>query len=148
MDIRITIDDSGAARALIRSERALGDLTPIMTAIAGEIDDRVQTAFERKADPVTGTPWPELRPATIRQRIKEGWNATDTLQRTRTLLGGILSTPDSRGVSVRANSVDYALVHQFGSNPIRGIPQRRFAGISPQDAEQFEDILRRHILGR
>lgn len=144
MDIKITMDAEGSLRALIRHEEALRDLAPVLAALAGEIDDRVQNAFENKADPTNLAAWPELTAATQKDRARKGFNATDILQRTRILRQGVVTEPDQSGVTVSAGSVEYAMIHQKGGSKI---PQRRFAGASPDDVELFHDMLSKHVLG-
>lgn len=145
MKITITIQDEGALRALIEGEGALRNLSPVINAIAGEIDDRVQTAFDNKADPTNLAAWPELSMATQKDRARKGFNATDILQRTRILRTGVIAQADDRGVSVTAGSVEYAKHHQYGTSKA---PQRRFAGVSPEDVGLFEKMLIEHINGQ
>lgn len=144
MKVTITIKDEGALRAMIEHEGKLRDLSPVINAIAGEVDDRVQTAFENKADPTNAAAWPELTIATQKDRARKGYNASDILQRTRILRSGVIAEADQTGVSVSAGSVEYAKYHQYGTSKA---PQRRFAGVSPEDVGQFEKMLIEHITG-
>jgi len=141
--ITISIQDEGAARLLIEGEYQAQNLEGALVAIAGELDDRVQQSFESASDPVNGSSWPELRPATLRQKARKGYGPSP-LQNTRILRLGVIAETDRHGVSVSAGSVEYAKFHQYGTSKT---PQRRFAGMSPEDAIQFEDILARHITG-
>lgn len=179
MKVSLVMEGENAARLLIEGEAALGDLSPVITAIAGEVDDRVQTAFENKADPVNGQTWPELATATLKDRERKGFNKTDILQRTRILRAGVIAEVDGNAIKVSAGSVEYAGVHQYGYDgwasmpshtrtitkafgkdlkaPVTytyaarsqklTIPQRRFAGVSPEDVGQFEEMLINHIAG-
>lgn len=140
MKISVTMQGDAALRFLIEGEHRLLNLDPALYAIAGEVDDRIQTAFAIDSDPVTGTPWPELKPATLRAKQKAGYGS-DALENRRILRGAAIATVEGRAILVN-NQPDYAKYHQFGTSKI---PQRRFVGVSPQDIQQFEDILTRYI---
>lgn len=143
--IRVVMEDGLAKLVLDRGLANARDLGSVMAAIAGEVDDRVQESFEQKRDPVDGSAWPELRPATVRDRERKGFNGTDILQRTRILRAGIITDSDQNSVET-ATSVEYALFHHLGA-PGANIPQRRFAGISEEDSHDFERMLAAHIAG-
>ena len=140
------IYDDGEARLIIDNTIArLRNLGPIMAAIAGEVDDRVQEAFEHKTDPVDLSKWPELSVATAADRARKGFNISDILQRTGILRSSVITDSDDHGVTSRTRGVDYALIH-FEGAPGANIPARRFAGASLDDIELFEDMIARFIV--
>ena len=112
---------------------------------SGEVDDRVQEAFEHKRDPVELASWLELKAATIAGRIRKGLSPSETLRGTGILMASVITDSDDHGVITSTRGVEYALYHQLGA-PKAGIPQRRFAGISLEDAQEFEDTIRNYIL--
>lgn len=145
MNIKLTIDAAEADFILAGAEERLRDLSPILAAIAGEVQDRIDSAFELERDPVTLTSWPPLKPATVKRRQKSGHDGP-MLQMTRALLRTTQVTPEARLIEV-TTGVEYGLTHQFGDES-RGIPARRYAGVSPEDLGQFEDMLRQYVIGR
>ena len=138
--IRIKMIDGEATLLIDRSEGRLRNLAPVMAAIAGEVDDRVQESFEHKRDPVDLTAWPELRAATVADRVSKGFNAADMLQRTGVLRSSVVTDSDDQGVTTSVRGVEYALIHHKGSSR-KKVPQRRFAGISQEDSAEFEDMI-------
>jgi phage virion morphogenesis protein len=72
--IDITLDDRELRQALKRLQRRLSDLTPVMRAIATELEARVEGRFETAADP-TGRPWAPLKSATLVAYLRRGRGA-------------------------------------------------------------------------
>lgn len=144
MKISLTVDISKADRALSEITARLQNLIPFTTAIAGEVQDRIDSAFAGEFDPVTHESWPGLKPLTLARRVQDGHDGP-ILQVTRTLRQGTLVTPQDKAVEV-TTAVEYGQAHQYGYPP-RNLPQRRYAGVSPDDVSQFEAQLRAFILG-
>ncbi len=143
----ITMNDSGALRALEAGIAATSNLTPAMEEIAGELLAISDAAFSLLADPNTGQAWPPLTLGTIAERKKLGYSPGEVLQREGTLRGEVGTEVGPNFVDV-GSPVEYALVHQLGGTPPQNIPPRPYVGASPEDLLEFEDILSDFILSR
>lgn len=143
--VRVVMVDNEARLVLDSAIANARDLSPVMLAIAGELDDRVQESFESKKDPSTGSNWPELKAATVKDRIRKGFNGTDILQRTRILRTSVVTEADKNSVSVATAGIEYALAQFYGSK--NGIPARPFAGASLEDLTLFEQMVADFIVG-
>ena len=135
----ITIDDH-ASDSLRRLTQGLDDLSPLMRGIAGVIEDAAQQAFEDQASQESGTPWAELKPATVKRR---GGDANPILQ-VRGDLAKLSSDYGQRYAQVGSNE-PYAAIHQFGGTSDMapgpaGIPARPFLGLSEDDIDEIEDL--------
>lgn len=62
--IDVQIDDREVRAALDGLRRRLADMTPVMRAIATELEARVEARFETATDP-SGRPWKPLAPSTL-----------------------------------------------------------------------------------
>lgn len=144
--IRLTMFEREARLVLDKALAGSVDLSPVMLAIAGEVDDRTQESFTFKRSPLDGSEWPELKAATRRDRERRGYNPGDTLQRTRILRSSVVTEASENAVEVADGGVEYAVVHQFGA-PARNIPARTFAGASAEDLAEFEEWIAEHIAG-
>jgi len=135
----VAIDDRARAD-LRRLLRGIGDLTPLMRAIAGVMEDASQQAFEDQADPETGAPWSPLKPGTVAAR---GGDATPILQRRGDLAR--LTSDYGRRRAVVGSNEPYAAIHQFGGTPDMapgpaGIPARPYLGLSDADRDEIGDL--------
>lgn len=112
------------------------------TFIDGFRED-IREAFDRGADPKTGTPWP-ARKDSLPHKL---------LQKTGTLKGIALETVDAAqpsgwGVTITLPGPPYAGVHIKGGGRV---PQRNFWGVSPATeaatAKQYRDEIVRVCVG-
>lgn len=149
MDIKITMEDATVRAVLDRGLAAAQDFGPALDDIAGELLALSDGSFSLKADPSTGIAWPNLQPATIRERERKGFNSSDTLQRTRHLRQSIQTEIGSDFVEIGA-SAEYALIHHLGGKTGRkgaaNIPARPFVGADDDNLLEFGDILRNHLI--
>lgn len=130
MRIEFSLIDADFRRTIDRLIEGGSDLTPLMEELAGHLGAGVEESFESESDPVTGTPWADLRPATVRERERKGYWPGKILQRTGMLAMSLVSEagPDFAEVSV---GEDYGIWPQDGT---RRMARRRFMGISPDTA--------------
>lgn len=152
--MEVGIDDMQAKvfqEALNELARRGEDMTPLMTAVGGNLVDSTQERFERTSTAPDGTPW---KP----RYVPEGATPSDKriLVKDAHLSGSIDYEASQNSVSVGTN-VFYAAVHQFGmtikAKPgstmrfnVGGqwlfaksvtIPARPFIGISEDDGEMI-----------
>lgn len=150
--ITITIDDREVKAALKRLQARMADMTPVMRAIATELEARALERFETLRDPA-GRPWKPLSPVTLARKKGRG----SILYQTGDLSESITSRAGRDyaeiGVSGR---VPYAAIHQFGGRAGRGrkvnIPARPYLPIASSgqwlgtgDRDVVLDILRQAI---
>lgn len=109
LDGKITLDDREVRDALAQARERLTNLRPLMTALAGRLHDAVEANFAAEGRPK----WPELRPATIRQREKKGYWPGKLLQRRGQLARSIEPGANAERAWVGTN-LRYAAIHQFG----------------------------------
>lgn len=69
--IDVQIDDRELRAALDGLRRRLADMSPVMRAIATELEARVEARFETATDP-TGRPWAPLSPSTLAAYLARG----------------------------------------------------------------------------
>lgn len=139
----VTLDDY-ASDSLRRLIGGLDDLSPLMRGIAGVIEDAAQQAFEDQADPDGGTPWVDLKPATVKRRGE----ASPILQ-VRGDLARLTSDYGRRYAQVGSNE-PYAAIHQFGGSDDMapgpaGIPARPYLGLGDGDIDEIGDLVTDYI---
>lgn len=159
--ISITLDDREVRRALERLSKLLADMTPVMRAIATELEARVEQRFETATDP-SGRPWAPLASSTISawldrskgNRRRDGSLTKKGRQRlasrrplydTGDMLGSLTSSY-TRDEATVGFGVTYAAYHEYGTRrmPRRGLlmadPIARTLGEADRSA--LLDILR------
>ena len=121
--LTITADHSAFKAYLDKLQRSLGDLTPVMVAIGGEMQSRVSARFETKTDP-DGVAWRPWKPSTDKyypragtaSAIKNGGAGNELLlDRYGELLKGLSWQADSNSVRIGFDQI-YATFHEFGTN--------------------------------
>lgn len=164
--IDIQLDDREVREALVRLSKRLSDMTPVMRAIATELEARVEARFETETDPA-GRRWPQLADSTLMQvmrraaggkvRNKRGGTkakAIAALARKRILydtgdLLGSLTSSAGRDEARVGFGQPYAAYHEYGTEKMhrRGLlmadPQARTLGET--DREAVLDILRQAL---
>ncbi|MCI1193414.1 phage virion morphogenesis protein [Calidifontimicrobium sp. SYSU G02091] len=169
--IDIQIDDREVRAALDRLQRRLSDLSPVMKAIATELEARVEQRFETATDP-QGRPWKPLAPSTLAaylargkgNRRKDGSLTKKGRERlasrrplydTGDLLGSLTSS-FSRSEARVGFGQPYAAFHEYGTKriPRRGLlmadPVARTLGDADRAAvlDILGDALRGALDGR
>lgn len=142
--MQVTINVTSQLPALTENlaelqRRLNGDMTPLMSAIGGVLENSTRDRFNTKTDP-NGRTWKPLSPATLARRKGRG--------------GGILvdwgdlfhsisydTTPSSVTVGTDRH---YGKYHQMGW----GVPQRAFLGLSYQDKADITDMINDFIAGQ
>lgn len=87
--------------------------------------------------------WAPLQPATIADRVRQGYGAGPILERTGALKRGFRFEYGPRSYRV-SNSRFYFLYHQEGA-PNANIPARPMLVLLPQDQAQFTKLAREHL---
>lgn len=119
--IKISISDEALRAALGRLIASLTDTTPTMRDLSEIMIDASARAFDKTADPATGTPWQPLSASRQRQRAHKGRSIANMLQDGGLLVGSI-ARPSGPGAvreigpdhALVGTDVPYAAIHQFG----------------------------------
>lgn len=119
--VKISISDEALRAALGRLIASLADTTPTMRDLSEIMIDASARAFDKTADPVTGTPWQPLSASRQRQRAHKGRSIANMLQDGGWLVGSI-ARPSGPGAvreigpdhALVGTDVPYAAIHQFG----------------------------------
>lgn len=119
--IKISISDEALRAALGRLIASLADTTPTMLDLSEIMIDASARAFDKTADPATGTPWQPLSASRQRQRAHKGRSIANMLQDGGWLVGSI-ARPSGPGAvreigpdhALVGTDVPYAAIHQFG----------------------------------
>lgn len=160
MGVRLKGDWRELHEALRRLRKGIPE--EVKKAIAEGILARTHRRFEESRAP-DGTPWPPLSPATLakevrpRDRLKRG-GISAAAQRRMALRKPLVVTArlkNSISWKVVGNRIyvgtnlEYARIHQFGGYAGRGrkvrIPARPYLGLTEEDREEAEALLREWI---
>jgi len=155
--LKIEVDDREVLSALAQLQRRAADLRPAMRDIAQALESETEGNFQHERGPGGG--WPALKPATARERRRQGYGGTSPiLQRGGALARSIVSAYDKTSAEVGTNQSTpggrYSLgaIHQFGA-PRRNIPPRPFLPVSdtgqiqPGTQATILEILQSHLEG-
>lgn len=119
--IKISIPDEALRAALGRLIASLTDTTPTMRDLSEIMIDASARAFDKTADPATGTPWQPLSAARQKQREDKGRSIANMLQDSGLLVGSITNASGryavreiGPGYALVGTNVPYAAIHQFG----------------------------------
>ena len=119
--IKISISDEALRAALGRLIASLTDTTPTMRDLSEIMIDASARAFDKTADPATGTPWQPLSAARQKQREDRGRSIANMLQDSGLLVGSITNAAGpyavreiGPGYALVGTNVPYAAIHQFG----------------------------------
>lgn len=88
--------------------------------------------------------WRALKPATVRERIRQGYGAGPILQRTRSLRYGFRSLPGKKSLRI-INTQFYFRFHQQDERAGRIIPRRIMVQLLDQDKAQFTRLFRQEM---
>ena len=118
-----------------------GDLTPLMDKIGALLENSTRERFETKRDP-EGISWEQLKPATVaRKRNKNGSIRGGILSDSGELRKSIGHIPNTQSVAVGTDR-QYGQYHQTGTVHL---PARRFLGLSMEDQNGINDIIRQFL---
>jgi phage virion morphogenesis protein len=119
--ISIDIDDREVLSALTRLRDRVGDLSPVMRAIAIELEARVDERFETSTAP-DGERWEGYAPSTLARLLKKGKSGKPVLIDNGDMLGSLSSRSDATSAVVGFGQ-PYAAFHEFGTKrmPRRGM---------------------------
>ena len=176
MTITIKINTDALENTVETLQHRLSHMRPVMTGISLLMLEVVEDAFANERDPVTGTPWQPLKPATQQQRARHG-HAGKILQVTGSLAASIQAESGDDYALVGTNK-SYAAVHQFGFSGSQSvsahsrqvtkafgkrlpnavhqavkahsrqqhIPARPFLGMSQSDEQRIKDKVQDYLL--
>ncbi len=106
--VRINVEQGDAAAFLAAMAARGRDLQPAMQSVAGILAAAAENAFQME-----GPGWPELAPATIRQRRSRGYWPGKILQR-RGRLAQSVQQGHSETAAWAGTNMKYARIHQLG----------------------------------
>lgn len=113
-----------------------GDLTPLMLAIGGILENSTRARFASKTAP-DGTSWQPLKPSTIKQKKGRGGILVDRGD----LMKSITHHATSHSVAVGTDR-HYGEYQQMGT---KHMPARPFLGISASDGDSIQDVLNQFL---
>lgn len=109
----------------------LGDLSPVMQAIAAVVEGSTRERFLTKQDS-EGVSWKQLSPERLRQKKGRGGILVDRGDLMRSITGHATAVSAEVGTDR-----PYGKYHQMGW----GVPQREFLGLSEEDVLDIQDLL-------
>lgn len=109
----------------------LGDLSPVMQAIAAVVEGSTRERFLTKEDS-EGVSWKQLSPERLRQKKGRGGILVDRGDLMRSITGHATAVSAEVGTDR-----PYGKYHQMGW----GVPQREFLGLSEEDVLDIQDLL-------
>lgn len=141
MSLTITVDSAALHDVLDRLRKTTDDLSPVMSAIGMEMENRVRGRFETQTDPF-GIAWEPWRPATVQTYPKDGHGRM--LDRYGDMLGGSSHTFDATSATIGFNQ-PYATYHEFGTANMarRGLlfADPEAGTLAPDDEQAVIDIV-------
>ena len=139
--VSINVNSSPLREVLDRLLAVTDDLSPVMSAIGMEMENRVRARFETQSDPL-GVAWAPWRPATVKTYPKDGNRRL--LDRFGDLLGGASHQFDSHSVTIGFNQ-EYAAYHEFGTRKMvsRGllVANPDAGTLGPDDEQSIIDVV-------
>ncbi|UST71425.1 phage virion morphogenesis protein [Pseudomonas moraviensis] len=108
--LTIELNNQRLQQTLHQLEDAIGDLTPLMQAIAAELASQTEENFEHEGRPE----WPELSDVTIERRAKQGHWPGQMLQVSAGGLAASIVTHATDSSAVVGSNKPYAAMMQFG----------------------------------
>lgn len=142
MTLKIEIQTAELDRALTRLSAAVGDMTPIMRAIGGELEAATERNFDSEGARIAA----KWKPS--RRALEQGGQ---TLRDTGRLVASISAGRAGHVTEVTPNSVfvgtnvEYAAIHQFGGKAGRNrkveIPARPFFGLNAEDEQDIAELI-------
>lgn len=166
--IRVQVDDTEVRAMLLKLQRRMGNLRPVMRQIGHRLRNDAIANFKGQHGP-DGRPWPRLSPVTLMARARRVTGKglyTKDRKRTRSAAYRVMTTGKALlDTGVLRNSVQvldvthdsvtvgsrlpYAAIQQFGGQAGRGrrvtIPPRPFIGLSAAANRQIFDLVNRYF---
>lgn len=141
MRLVVTVDSVLVKERLAELFDLTGDLSPAMSAIGMEVENRVRGRFETQTDPL-GLPWAEWKPSTVANYPKDGHKKL--LDRFGEMYKGVSHSADLNSVTIGLDR-DYAAYHEFGTAHMdrRGLlfADPEAGTIAPDDEMAIIDIV-------
>lgn len=108
--LTIELNNQRLQQTLSHIEDAIGDLTPLMQAIAAELASQTEENFEHEGRPE----WPELSDVTTERRAKQGHWPGQMLQVSAGGLAASITTNATDSSAMVGSNKPYAAMMQFG----------------------------------
>lgn len=128
-------------RSLEHFGDAAKNWSPVFSRFARYYERSIERNFAAEGRP---TPWPELAPSTIEDRLRQGYGPGPILTRSGNMRRGFVFDWGPKSFRV-SNRKWYWIIHQLGGEKI---PQRAMVVLQPQDKAVFTRFARDHFLGR
>ena len=138
----IEIDSTDVEKRLAALREQAQDFSAPLAEFALWKERQLKNNFSKQIDP-DGNPWEPLADSTLDDKRRRG-APLDILTDTATLKSGIEAMPatrDEAGVASTAGA-EYGILHQKGT---QRLPQRRYMGWSPGDADVAIGFIERHL---
>lgn len=110
------------------------DFDPLLDAIGALGVSQTEQRIDQEKTAPDGSAWAALNPAYAKRKKKGG-----ILELEGDLRDSLAYRVSGQTVEVGTNLI-YAATHQFGDES-RGIPQREFLGLSPENEEQINPLI-------
>ena len=162
--LSITVNDRQITALLRELAGRYDDLSPVMDAVAQEMEEEVERAFHDEEDPTTGQRWKPLSAARLKQRRKREGGRIKILDVRGSLgLSGSIVTDSGPRFAAVGVAHDYGKYHQFGYTVTRTVselfgrqlkrpvtftvtlPARPFLGLGAQARADIIDLLERYL---
>lgn len=112
--LTIELNHQRLQQTLDQIEDDIGDLTPLMQAIAAELASQTEENFEHEGRPE----WPELSDVTIERRAKQGHWPGQMLQVSAGGLAASIVTHATDSSALVGSNKPYAAMMQFGGKQV------------------------------
>jgi len=153
-EFRIEFDAEKVLATLADLQERAEDLTPLMSELAGILEDASERAFQNEQDPETGAAWARLSATT---KAKRSDPLASILQDSGSLVGSLTTDHDARSATV-GFAEKYASTHHHGAAkgefgetsrgapiPWGEIPARPIVGIGESDRSEIRDAVSHYI---
>lgn len=141
MSLTVTVDSLALKEVLDRLYAVNNDLSPVMSAIGMEMENRVRGRFETQRDPL-GVAWEPWKPATVKTYPKGG--SGRILDRFGDMLAGSSHESDSTSATIGFDR-HYATFHEFGTKTMvrRGLlfADPEAGTLAPDDEQAVINII-------
>ena len=119
--LTITVDDSAFRAHMVRLQKTMGNMEPVMDAIGSKLESNIRNRFATKTDP-NGENWAAWMPSTVESypfagsvaAAKDGPGNANLLDRYGTMLGSLSYQSDPKSVRI-GFAHPYATYHEFGT---------------------------------
>ncbi|WP_153108942.1 phage virion morphogenesis protein [Propionivibrio limicola] len=141
MSLTVTVKSDSLSSVLAKLYAKTNDLSPVMSALGMEMENRVKERFESQTDPL-GVPWSPWKPSTEKTYPKDGNRRL--LDRFGDMLEHISHEHDASSATVGFKE-GYATFHEFGTKKMarRGMlfADPESGTLAPDDERALTDVI-------